>query len=254
MIGIPPEAGKDIPGLEKIRLETGHGNIEAWYIPPVPESSAGPHPAVIFAHGNAELIDYWPEALGHFSRIGIGLLLVEYPGYGRSGGSPSQTSITATFVTAYDHLISRKEVDPSRIVLFGRSLGGGAVCRLAAERPTAAVILMSTFTGIRAFAARYGFPPFLILDPFDNLSLVSSYSGPVLVIHGKKDTIVPFSHGAALSKAGRHSRLLAYDCGHNDCPPDWNQFWKDVEGFLHYAGVIEKMNGSFPRPGGGTGP
>jgi uncharacterized protein len=244
MTVIPPEGGKEIRSLEKIRLETGRGSVEAWYLPPVPESGAGAAPAVIFAHGNAELIDHWPETLAPFTRIGIGVLLVEYPGYGRSGGSPSQASITAAFVAAYDHLIARNEIDPSRIVLFGRSLGGGAVCRLAAERPTAAIILMSTFTGIRAFALRHGIPPFLILDPFDNLSVVSSYYKPVLVIHGKKDTIVPFSHGVALSKAGRHSRLLAYDCGHNDCPPDWNQFWKDIEGFLHYAGIVEKNKGN----------
>ena len=64
-----------IPGLEKKWLQTEFAKIETWYIPPARESQAGPAPAVIFAHGNAELIDYWPEELQRFSRMGIALLL-----------------------------------------------------------------------------------------------------------------------------------------------------------------------------------
>jgi len=163
---------------------------------------------------------------------------VEYPGYGRSAGSPSQKSITQTFLAAYDALSNRKDVDPSRIILFGRSLGGGAVCALAARRPSAALILMSTFTSARAFAKRYLAPSFLVRDPFDNLAVVKNYPAPVLILHGRRDTVIPFSHGVELHRAARQGTLIAYEAGHNDCPPDWKVFWRHVRSFLRENKII----------------
>jgi len=237
---IPQPAVPDIKitALEKIWLETRYGNIESWYFPPAHRRSPLPAPAVIFGHGNAELIDYWPEPLKNFSRLGIALLLVEYPGYGRSGGTPSEQSIRCTFVAAYDALVSKKTIDPSRIVLFGRSLGGAAVCTLALERPSAAMILMSTFTSVRAMASKFGMPGFLVRDPFNNLEAVERYRQPLLVIHGWHDSIIPPVHGAKLHAAAKNSTFVTYPAGHNDCPPDWNLFWKDIESFLSDSGII----------------
>ena len=74
------------------------------------------------------------------------------PGYGRSAGSPSEKSITEAFLAAYDAITTRDDVDPSQVILFGRSLGGGAVCALSKYRPIKALILMSTFTSVRSMA------------------------------------------------------------------------------------------------------
>jgi len=236
---IPSPAPMDLSaaGIEPAWLDTSFGKVEAWYIPPAAGVAGAPTPAVIFGHGNGELIDFWPEALKRFSAMGVGLLLVEYPGYGRSAGSPSQESISETFTRAYDKLAARPDVDRARIILFGRSLGGGAVCDLAAKRPAAALILMSCFTSVRSFAIRYLAPSFLIRDPFDNLAVVRDFSGPVLVIHGRFDEIIPFGHGKALHEAARNGKMITYDAGHNDCPPDWAVFWRDVEEFLKANGI-----------------
>jgi fermentation-respiration switch protein FrsA (DUF1100 family) len=238
MIENIPQEKVPAPGIEPVFLHTGSGKVEAWYMPPVSAQSDKPSAAVIFAHGNGELIDFWPEELRNFTKLGMSVLLVEYPGYGRSEGSPSQKSITDAFVSAYDFISAKKEVNPSRIVLLGRSVGGGAVCALAKKRPSAALILMSTFTSVRSFAPKYFVPGFLMRDPFDNLEAVGAYSGPVLIIHGKQDEIIPFSHGITLSEAARNCKMIAYDCGHNDCPPDPNIFWRDVESFLKQSGII----------------
>jgi len=240
---IPTPAAPDLKalGIEPLWLETSFGKVEAWYLPPAIAADAKPAPAVIFGHGNGELIDYWPNELGRFASLGVGLLLVEYPGYGRSAGSPSQDSISETFTLAYDLLATRKDVDPSHIVLFGRSLGGGAVCDLSLKRPSAALILMSCFKSVSAFAVRYLAPAFLIRDPFDNLAAVRRYPGPVLVIHGSFDEIVPFSHGRALHAAAHNAKMVVYEAGHNDCPPDWAIFWRDVEDFLRTIGVLERQ-------------
>ncbi len=256
-------------GIEVLWLETSFGKVEAWYLPPA--AGSPPAPAVIFAHGNGELIDFWPPLLDRFARMGVGLMLVEYPGYGRSAGSPSQaaiaetftemgfglmlveypgygrssgtpsqTRIAETFALAYDRLVSRPDVDPARIVLFGRSLGGGAVCELSLTKPAAALILMSCFKSVRSFAVRYLAPPFLIRDPLDNLAAVRRFEGPVLVIHGRHDEVIPFGHGQALAGAAQNAKLIAYDAGHNDCPPDWGLFWRDVGLFLRDAKVLPR--------------
>jgi len=238
MIGTPTSVENQISGIEKIWIDTRHGQVEAWFLPPPSGENSAPAPAVIFAHGNAELIDFWPQELKKFTNLGIGLLLVEYPGYGRSKGSPSQTSITETFIAAYDILVKRKEVDSSRIILFGRSIGGGAVCRLAANRPSAALILMSTFISAKSYAPKYLVPKFLVRDPFDNISTVRTYSKPVLIMHGKYDNIIPYKHGITLCQAAKHCKMISYDCAHNDCPPDWDSFWQFVESFLHEAKII----------------
>jgi fermentation-respiration switch protein FrsA (DUF1100 family) len=193
---------------------------------------------VIFGHGNGEKIDFWPEELEGFTRLGIALLLVEYPGYGSSAGSPSQDSITQTFVAAYDDLVSRKDIDSSRIIFFGRSLGGGAVCALAQRRSSAALILMSTFTSVRSFAKQFLVPSFLVRDPFDNLAVIKNYPGPVLILHGRRDEVIPFTHGQKLYKSVQNGKMIAYEAGHNDCPPDWNVFWRDMADFLRDRGII----------------
>lgn len=237
MIDVPPY-NNHVSGIERIWIDTGGRKVESWFMPPNPDSLKKPFPVVIFAHGNGELIDFWPDELQQFNQLGIGVFLVEYPGYGRSKGAPSQKSITETFMKAYDILIARKDIDPSRIILFGRSLGGGAVCVLAGKRPSAALILMSTFTSARSFAPKYLAPPFLVRDPFDNLSVVGTYPGPVLVIHGKFDEVIPFSHGKALYKAAKQGKLITYDSAHNDCPPRWDIFWRDMASFLNEWGFV----------------
>jgi hypothetical protein len=251
LVEVPPGEKIYIPEeVEQIWLDTADGRVEAWFMPPVQGSAQGPAPAVIFGHGNAELIDHWPEEFRRFSEMGMGLLLVEYPGYGRSQGSPSQESVTRTFVAAYDWLANQKDVaDPSRIVLFGRSLGGGAVCQLAAQRPSAALILMSAFTSARAFAKRYLAPGFLVRDPFDNLSLVKTYPGPVLVIHGDRDEVIPYGHGKKLAEAAQNGRLITYSAGHNDCPPNMRVFWKDMENFLRDTGILKSVQPPLPDSG-----
>ncbi len=238
LINTDTEKVQIIPGIEKKILHTGSGKVEMWYIPPVNILSDKLSPAVIFAHGNAELIDILPEELKEFSNLGVGALLVEYPGYGRSEGSPSQQSITEAFILAYDYLTARNDIDASRIIFAGRSIGGGAVCALSEKRTPAAIILMSTFTSLRPYALKFFAPGCLMRDKFDNLKTIRSYNGPVLITHGKNDEIIPYSHGIALSKVAKNCTMITYDSGHNDFPPDPVFFWKDIKKFLIKSGII----------------
>lgn len=212
--------------VEVVKL--GGDGVEAWYLPPArPENGSGggaprTGTALIFTHGNGELIDYWLEPFERVREWGVGVLLVEYPGYGRSGGQPSEASILRAMTDAWDHLAARADVDPTRIIAWGRSLGGGAACSLAAERSIAALILESSFTSVGSLSRRYGLFGPLVRDPFDNLEAVTSFDGPVLVLHGERDAIIPSEHGRALAAAARDSELHLFPCGHNDCPTPWS--------------------------------
>jgi fermentation-respiration switch protein FrsA (DUF1100 family) len=224
-------------GIVPVRLETRFGRTEAWFLPGK-GVSPGRRPALLFFHGNGEIIDFLPEQLEGFRAMGMGVLLVEYPGYGRSEGKPSEAGIAATAVAAYDAMAGRNDVDPARMVAFGRSLGCGPACDLSRQRPLAALILQSPFISTRAFARRFLVPGFLIRDVYDNRTALTAFAGPVLILHGRSDDIVPFSHGEELARVARNASFVALDCTHNDCPPDWREFWRILADFLRLHGIV----------------
>ncbi len=190
----PPVGGGELvlpPGVERVWLESPGVRAEAVLLPATAPPRDRPGPILLFAHGNGELIDFWMDAFGALRDAGASILLVEYPGYGRSSGTPSQASITRTMVAAYDWAIARPGVEAGRIVGYGRSLGGGAICALALERPLAAVVLESVFTSVREIAkTHFGVPGFLVRDPYDNIAALGAFRGPVLLLHGERDTII----------------------------------------------------------------
>ncbi|MBI5500736.1 MAG: alpha/beta hydrolase [Deltaproteobacteria bacterium] len=235
----PRGRGGEVEGLVRLERGVGGGTVEAWVLPGRGASGGRPGPAVIFAHGNGELIDEWPDVLSWYVRHGVTVLLPEYRGYGRSGGRPSERAITEDFVHFHDELAGRVEVDGERIFFHGRSIGGGVVCSLARERPPRAMILQSTFTSLRRLMRRFLVPGFLVSDPFENLEVVKRLDVPVLVFHGEKDRLVPFAHGEELVEAARRGRLVVYPgVGHNDCPPDWAAFFGEVGRLLGEAGIL----------------
>ena len=229
--GGPAPAGAEtgVPGLRRFWIDIGGGRVEAWFVPP---EGGGPAPALLFAHGNAELIDHSVRDMASFARSGIGVMLVEYPGYGRSGGSPSAASIERGVLAAYDLLAAQPEVDRTRIVGYGRSLGAAPIAALSRERALAAMVLQSAFTSLRPFAHSYLLPGFLVRDPMDVEGPLRAFSGPLLLIHGERDEVVPVAHGRMLAAAGQDVTFLTHGCGHNDCPPDWAAHVESVAAFL----------------------
>jgi pimeloyl-ACP methyl ester carboxylesterase len=170
--------------------------------------------------------------------MGFGILLVEYPGYGRSQGEPTYQAIRESFLLAYDTIIRHPQVDPQRIILFGHSVGGGAVSILAAERPSSGMILLSTFASVAALAREHWLPGFAVLDTFDNLSVVRAYPHPLLIIHGKHDQTIPYRHSVTLHAANPQSEFVSLECGHNNCIQDWARFWRDLATFFKQAGAM----------------
>ncbi len=224
------QAARAAAGGEEVWLDAQGDRVEAWFLP---GRGSAPTALVIYAHGNGELIDMRAGEFGPLRDAGIAVLQVEYPGYGRSAGSPSEQSLTAALLAAYDWAAADPRIDARRIYGHGRSLGGGAIAQLAARRPLAALVLESTFESLEDVVMEYGVPRFLLLNHFDTRKVLREYPGPVLLLHGTQDLIFPSAHAQALKALSRHATLHLDTCGHNDCPRHWDV----VLGFLRGSGV-----------------
>jgi len=217
------------PGVMQVWLDTSFGKVEAWFF--LAEGSFG-SPTVVFAHGNGELIDDYQSEMNRLAEAGINALVVEFPGYGHSPGKPSRATLRETFSVAFDWLVAQDDVDADRIVAFGRSMGGGAAGDLALDRPVRALVLLSTFSSVVAIARESYVPGFLIRDRFDNRRAVEDFSGPVLLMHGREDDVIPYSHAATLAGAREGLEVLQIDCAHNDCSRVWPAIVGSVRAFL----------------------
>ncbi len=227
-------------------LDVDGGAVEAWFLPAPPdalpgvETGAGGAPLVVVCHGNAELIDHQVWFANKFRALGCAVLLPEYRGYGRSAGSPGQDAIVEDACRFLDWAVAQPGIDPARVVIFGRSVGGGVAAQLAARRACAAVILESTFTSVASMAWRYGAPPFLLRHPFRSDRVLPSLGKPVLIFHGDRDSIIPVSHGRALHEMTPGSVYVEFHTDHNDFPAMRfeREYWGAVEGFMRDAGLL----------------
>jgi fermentation-respiration switch protein FrsA (DUF1100 family) len=223
-------------GGERLWLGAGDSRVEAWKLPPL-VASESPSPAILFAHGQSELVDHWALAFDEPRKEGFSVLLVEYPGYGRSGGSPSEASVLAAMRAAFDAAAGDPTIDPQRIVGWGRSLGGGAVAALSRERPLAALVLESSFTSVPDMASKLGVPPSLLRDRYDSVGALGAFPGPVLVVHGERDDVVPVAHARRIADASTRAEVEILACGHNDCPRPWER----VRSFLAANGLLRPV-------------
>lgn len=232
-----PDAGRGVPRLERHWLATDEGDVEWWLLRAETER---PAPAVFFTHGNAELIEQWPEALAGYAKLGMHVVLPEYRGYGRSAGKPGERAIREDLVRIRDLVAARADVDATKLVYHGRSIGGGTVCQLAKERPPAALVLMSTFTSIPDIARRFFVPRGLVTEVFDNETVVRGLRDvPLLLVHGTADALIPFSHAERLARAHGDARLVREEgAEHNDCPRSWPAFYRELAPFLRDAGIL----------------
>jgi fermentation-respiration switch protein FrsA (DUF1100 family) len=237
----PPRSEVPYPNATVLTLDIGPGEqVHAWFIPAPGCDAEHPAPVVVYFHGNVEIIDYLEAFVGGYPQLGCSLLLPEYRGYGRCGGRPSRTGIRADCIRFYDLLVERDDVDASRIIYHGRSLGGGIAADLAAHREPAAMILHSTFTSAEAMAHRLLGPAFLLTHRYRTDEVVASLDIPLLIFHGTKDQVIPVTHGRKLRDLARNGTYVEYACGHTDLPPSGQEaaYWNEIESFLRRCDVI----------------
>jgi fermentation-respiration switch protein FrsA (DUF1100 family) len=202
--------------------------------------------AVLFFHGNAgNAADRLDRAKILHDRFGLDVFLVDYRGYGRSAGSPTETGLRRDARAIYEAAASRG-FSPERILVFGESLGSAVAVGLAAERPCGGVILETPFLSIREMARRhYPFVPgFLIRTRFDSGAGIRAITAPKLFLIAERDTIVPPEQGLRLFDLAPPPKTLYVipGAGHNDTYVTGGEpYWQAVGRFL--AGPGETASG-----------
>jgi len=174
---------------------------------------------LLFFHGNAGNIGDRLDKIKLFHDIGLDVLIVDYRGYGRSEGRPTEKGIYLDAVAAYDHLRKRADTKDKNIILYGASLGGAVAVDLATKRDVSCLIADSTFSSATDIAKRlYPFiPSFLIRTKMDSLGKIKALTLPKLFIHSKEDSIVPFTLGKRLFDAAPPPKEMFEIMGdHND--------------------------------------
>lgn len=224
----PPPPGE----VEDVWFTSADGTrLHGWWLP-----HENAETAVVVSHGNGgNLSDRgW---LGRELRQWLGrpVLLYDYPGYGKSDGTPSEVGCYAAGDAAIRWLSDVKKIQPGRVVLFGESLGGGVATELATRHDHEALVLVKSFTSLPAVAKQiYPWLPAhtLMRNRYDNLSKLPRLTRPVFIAHGTEDRLVPFAHGQSLYAAANEPKaLLPLDGhGHNDWLPE--EFFVALKRFL----------------------
>lgn len=201
---------------EDVTLVTDDGyRLHGWYLP-----ADARQPTVLFFHGNAGNVSHRLDTLRLFHRLGLNTLIIDYRGYGRSEGAPSEPGTYLDATAAWRYLVDDRGVPCEDIVVFGRSLGAAVATWLAARYPPRALVLESAFTSVPDLAAKlYPFLPVRLLSryQYNNRSWIAQITRPVLVVHSVADEIIPFAHGQALFEAAPEpKRLLVIRGSHND--------------------------------------
>jgi fermentation-respiration switch protein FrsA (DUF1100 family) len=208
----PNNVGMD---YEDVSIETADGvTLHGWFI--MGRSSR----VLLFFHGNAGNISHRLDSIRQFQSLGMSVLIIDYRGYGRSGGKTTEKGIYRDAEASWRYLTENRSITASNIVIFGRSLGGSAASWLAAQHRPLALIVESSFTSVPDVAQElYPWLPARWLSRLSHATrdYVRDVRCPVLVIHSHDDEIIPFHHGEAIfSSANEPRTLLALRGTHND--------------------------------------
>jgi len=188
--------------------------LHGWYIPAEVERAV-----MLFCHGNAGNISHRLESIKLFNQLGLSVFIFDYRGYGQSEGEPSETGTHLDALAAWNWLVDVKAVDPGRIVIFGRSLGGAVAARLAGETNPKALMIESAFTSIGDMGAQiYPYMPvkLLLRYHYRTIDYISRAGCPVLVLHSPDDELVSYKQGRRLFEAANEPReFFEISGGHN---------------------------------------
>lgn len=233
---------------EDVWLELRGGGVLAervhgWWLP-APERGA---PALLYLHGARWSIGNNLFRIARLREAGFSVLAIDYRGFGKSDGElPSETQTYEDAQAAWTWL-EAKVPDARRRFIFGHSLGGAVAIDLAARQPEAAgLIVESSFTSIPEMASRshWYVPSALLTQRYESLEKIAAVKLPVLFMHGKADSVVPYSmseqlHAAATS---RKRLLLVAGAGHS------NISWRFSD---EYIGALRAFVAEVAAAGGG---
>jgi uncharacterized protein len=225
--------------IQDVELTTMAGlKLHAWWCPysaaRSPKETAADG-AVLYCHGNGGNLSHRGRSIVAMSqRLKMGVLIFDYPGYGKSEGKPSEIGCYAAADAAYDWLADDRKIDPGRIVLYGGSLGGGVAVDLASRRDHRALILAKTFTSMPDVGqTRVRWLPvrWLMHNRYNSLNKIEECRQPVFIAGSKDDEVIPYSQSVRLFEAANEPKeFFELHGGHN--APLTDAFLQAVAAFL----------------------
>jgi fermentation-respiration switch protein FrsA (DUF1100 family) len=195
--GLPIEFG--LSGVEVVSLTSEDGTpLLSWYLPPADQEQGK---VLVLAMGNNDRFAYHTKLIQSLQTQGIGILLVNYRGYQGLQGDPSEQALYQDARANINWLISKQQINPSRIVMVGYSLGSGVASQMADEFTFAGLALFAPFTSMVEMGQKIfpAYPVSLIArDRYETNLRITRLNEPLLVVMGKQDNIVPFAMGQAV--------------------------------------------------------
>jgi uncharacterized protein len=218
--------------IEDVAITSPVGTkIHGWWLPAEPNA-----PVVLLFPGNAGNLSGRGQTIVRLrERLGTSVLIIDYPGYGKSEGSPNEPALYDAAEAAIRWLRDVRQIPLERAILYGESIGGGVAIEMATRYPFRAVVLVKAFASLPAVAKRhYPWLPvnWLMRNRFDNLSKLPGIHCPVFVLGADADSVVPFEHAEALFRTANEPKQFFRDDGsdHNDPLPD--ELWPVLRSFL----------------------
>jgi uncharacterized protein len=209
----PAAAG--LPEAEEVPLTSADGTrIHVWHVPPHDNK-----PVILFFHGNGGALAGEAERFRRLIGDGIGLVALEYRGYGGCEGSPTEQGLIEDAEAAY--AFATAHYPAQQIVVWGGSLGSGVAVALAAEKPVGRLILEAPFTSAEAVGAQhYWYLPVRLLmkDQFRSDERIGRVTAPLMIMHGMHDRVIPYAMGEQLFElANKPKHIVRFlDGGHDD--------------------------------------
>ena len=217
---------------ESIHFKSGDGTpLHGWFIPAKSKSPKAAKGTVVFSHGNAGSISYHLGFCAWLAEASYNVIIYDYRGFGKSGGSVDRRGMINDVKAAFAYALKRTDIDTTRLVSYGHSLGGAQSVTALGESPVKglrAIIIDGAFASYQAMARVFGgqLGASLVTDELSPKDFVSKLSPvPLLVVHGDADEVVPVSQGLQLYqnaaqpktlfqvKSGRHGSALSNDGG-----------------------------------------
>ena len=215
--------------------------LSGWYVP-APKARG----TMLFCHGNGGNIETILYMVVGWRQHGFSSLVFDYRGYGASGGdrAPSEDESVDDADAAWKWLVDGKHVDPSKLVVWGQSLGGGICTGLATRHRPGALVLESTFTSLPDIGAhRYWWLPVRLLASwrYPTIDRLAAIRAPIVVAHSPDDEVIPFGQGRRLFAAAPEPKLwIELRGGHMDDLDDVPDAWPELLAFLGSNGVLSR--------------
>ena len=241
LVATPTDWGLDYQDVEL--RSSDDLKLHGWFIP-----ANSSERVLLFFHGNAGNISHRGDSIRIFHALGLNVFIPDYRGYGRSEGVPGEDGLYRDADAAWRYLTGERGYAPGQVVVFGRSLGGAVAAHLAAEVDPGALILESTLSSAKDFAADV-FPLLsrlvVMRYRFDVIGALARVHCPVLVLHSEADEIMPYKLGRKLYRAANEPKVfVALRGDHNQgfllSQPDYQQ---------QLARFLDRYPGGARQPG-----